>query len=60
MELRRWWADDLYGKRDHKDAIKWFEQKFGWVLATSIVSDYLGWKFAHLDDQELSKHKLSS
>jgi hypothetical protein len=23
------------------------------------VSDYLGWKFAHLDDQELSKHNLS-
>lgn len=60
IELRRWWADDSYGKRDHKDAIHWFEQKFGRVLSTSTISDYLGWKFAHLDDQELSKYKLSS
>jgi hypothetical protein len=60
IELRRWWADDSYGKREHKDAIKWFEQKFGRVLTTSTVSDYLGWKFAHLDGQELSKHNLSS
>jgi hypothetical protein len=60
IELRRWLADDSYGKREHKDAIEWFEQKFGRVLATSTMSDYLGWKFAHLDDQELSKHNLSS
>jgi hypothetical protein len=54
IELCRWWADDSYRKREHKDAVCWFEQKFGRVLSTSIISDYLGWKFAHLDDQKLS------
>jgi hypothetical protein len=45
-ELRRWWADKSLGKREHKDAIRWFEEKFGPVLSTSTISDYLGLKFA--------------
>jgi hypothetical protein len=59
-ELRRWWADDSYGKRDHKDAIAWFQQNFQRSLSTSTVSDYLSKKYVHLDDQELSKYVLSS
>ena len=45
-ELRRWWADKSLGKRELKDAIRWFEEKFGPVLSTSTISDYLGLKFA--------------
>jgi hypothetical protein len=45
-ELRRWWADKSLGKREHKDAIRWFEEKFGPVLSTSTISDYLSLKFA--------------
>ena len=60
IELRRQQANDSYRKRDYKDVIHQFEQKFSRVLSTSIISDYLGQKFAYLDDQELSKYKLSS
>jgi hypothetical protein len=49
-ELRRWWADDLYGKRDYKDAIAWFQQNFQRSLSTFIVSDYLSKKYVYLDD----------
>ena len=31
-ELRRWWNDKSFGKRQHNDAIRWFEEKFGRVL----------------------------
>ena len=41
IELRRWWADDSYGKREHKDTVCWFKQKFGRVLSIFIISDYL-------------------
>ena len=59
-ELRRWWADDSYGKRNHKDTIAWFQEKFQYILSTSIVSDYLSSKYTYLDDSELSKFVLSS
>jgi hypothetical protein len=59
-ELRRWWANDLYRKRDHKDAIAWFQQNFQRSLSTFTVSDYLSKKYVYLDDQELSKYVLSS
>jgi hypothetical protein len=42
IKLCKWWADDSYKKREHKDAIKWFKQKFGQVLTISIISNYLG------------------
>ena len=53
-------ADNSYRKRDHKDAIAWFQEKFQRVLSTSIVSDYLSSKYTYLDDSELSKFVLSS
>jgi DDE superfamily endonuclease/Fission yeast centromere protein N-terminal domain/Tc5 transposase DNA-binding domain len=58
VELRRWWSDDSLGKREHKDAIRWFEEKFGRVLSTSTISDYLSSKYAHLDEKELSNYEL--
>jgi hypothetical protein len=47
------------GKREHKDAIRWFEETFGRILSTFTISDYLGPKFAYLDVQELSNYELS-
>jgi hypothetical protein len=60
QELRKWWADDSHGKREHKDAVVWFKNKYSRELKTSTISDYLGPKFAHLDDTVLSKFDLSS
>ena len=57
-ELRRWWADDSYGKRNHKDTIAWFQEKFQYILSTSIVSDYLSSKYIYLGDSKLSKFIL--
>jgi DDE superfamily endonuclease/Fission yeast centromere protein N-terminal domain/Tc5 transposase DNA-binding domain len=58
-ELRKWWHDPSFGKRDQKDAIHWFEEKFGQALSRSTISDYLGTKWAHLDKDNLSKYELS-
>jgi hypothetical protein len=58
--LRRWWGDDSYGKREHKDAILWFKEQYGRELKTSTVSDYLGPKYAYLDNATLSKFELAS
>ena len=59
LELCRWIADKSSGKQDHKDRITWFEQKFGHILFTSIISDYLSKKQAHLDPAELTTYELS-
>jgi hypothetical protein len=60
QELRKWWADDSYGKRDYKDVIAWFQQNFQRFLSTFTVSDYLSKKYVYLDDQELLKYVLLS
>ena len=60
--LRKWWADDSLPKRDYKDAIAWWQEKFGWELKTSTCSDILSSKWAHIDDEQtglLTKHKLT-
>jgi DDE superfamily endonuclease/Fission yeast centromere protein N-terminal domain/Tc5 transposase DNA-binding domain len=57
IELRKWWHDPSFGKRDHRDAIHWFKEKFGRSLSTSTMSDYLGAKWAYLDTEELSKYE---
>ncbi len=58
--LRQWWADDSFGKREHKDAIEWWKQKYGVELKTSTVSDYLSPKYAFLESESLTKYTLKS
>ena len=38
----------------------WFKEQYGRELKTSTVSDYLGPKYAYLDNATLSKFKLAS
>ncbi len=46
--------------RQHKDVILWFKNKCRRELSTSTISDYLGEKWAHLDDITLSKFEKKS
>lgn len=59
IQLRRWWADKSFGKREQKDEIAWSEAQFDRVLSSSTISDYLGPKFAHLYTTELSKYEIT-
>ena len=54
--LRKWQADDSYGKRDHKDAILQWKSKFESDLLASTCSNILSAKWEHLDNLNLSQH----
>ena len=58
--LRKWWSDDSYGKREHKDAMLWWKNKFGTDLSTSTCSDILFTKWAYLDNLDLSQHAVKT
>ena len=58
-ELRKWWNDESYGHRKHKDAITWWRRTYNTELPTSTCSDILSSKWAFLDDKELSKHEAN-
>ena len=58
-ELRKWWNDDSYGCRKHKDAIAWWKHTYKTELPTSTCSDILSTKWAFLDDKELSKYECN-
>ncbi len=60
QELRRQWIGLSVSNRQHKDVILWFKNKYGRELSTSTISDYLGEKWAHLDDVTLSKFEKKS
>lgn len=56
--LRIWWNNDSFGARKHKDAREWWQQKYGWQLPLSTISDFLSEKYAYLDDSNLTRHQL--
>ncbi|KAF2177355.1 hypothetical protein K469DRAFT_720684, partial [Zopfia rhizophila CBS 207.26] len=35
----------------HKDCIQWFQQKYNWKIAQSIVLESLSSHYQHLDDE---------
>ncbi len=59
QELRKWWADDSYGKRKHSDAVAWVKAKWGKDIKKSTLSDALSSKLAWLDSTTLTKHQAT-
>ena len=59
QELRKWWADDSYGKRKHSDAKAWVKAKWNKDIKKSTLSDALSSKLAWLDNTTLTKYQVT-